>query len=146
MTLSAVLARSLALAAILLSTLPCHVAAHSEAIDLNQWRWQQRLLIGWVTDKDDVAQLQTYSREYASDITERKLRIMLLHKDNWYIDQGPSLTSAGKQWLAQRHDQLLLIGLDGYLKDQFPVDNFDLQRVFNRIDGMPMRKAELESK
>ena len=43
-----------------------------------------------------------------------------------------------------REIQLLLIGKDGGMKTRQSGANLDLERVFELIDSMPMRQAEMQ--
>ncbi len=42
----------------------------------------------------------------------------------------------------QNLDEVLLNGLDGGIKNRYPIQTFSLEQIFNEIDLMPMRRIE----
>lgn len=108
------------------------LAKTQDLID-KDYRWKNRLVI--VDTSKDEAVYKSQKLEFDKDpagIEERKL---LLKKST-----GIELSASVLQKL---HDhKVLLIGLDGGVKIE-SAEVFALEELFEIIDGMPMRRAEI---
>lgn len=117
---------------------------------LADFQWQHRVLITQLPSKDVLAQWQAYFTYQQADLTARKL-IAFVQVDNtvYQLTQGQAqFTSVHLRQdilaLLDRHpDTVLLIGLDGGIKEVYPLSDFSLEQVFANVDLMPMRKAEI---
>ena len=112
------------------------VTAHSMIFD--EYAWTNRLVI-MITDKknsDLETQVRRFFESHICDIEDRNLKLLHFHKNEVSVTQ-----------LQKKHSQtgLWLLGYDGSIKD-FSEDAQLLNRVFQTIDGMPMRQGEMVHK
>ena len=54
---------------------------------------------------------------------------------------SPQLNAEVLTTTEQNHGKVLLIGLDGGIKNRYPTQTFSLEQIFNEIDLMPMRRV-----
>jgi hypothetical protein len=59
---------------------------------------------------------------------------------------SPQLSNEVLETINQNRNKVLLIGLDGSIKNSYPANTFNLEQVFNDIDLMPMRHREIDRK
>ena len=109
------------------------VTAHSMIFD--EYAWTNRLVI-MITDKknsDLETQVRRFFESHICDIEDRNLKLLHFHKNEVSVTQ-----------LQKKHSQtgLWLLGYDGSIKD-FSEDAQLLNRLFQTIDGMPMRQGEM---
>tara|TARA_Y100000022_G_scaffold149741_1_gene131469 strand:+ start:408 stop:818 length:411 start_codon:yes stop_codon:yes gene_type:complete len=109
------------------------VTAHSMIFD--EYAWTNRLVI-MITDKknsDLETQVRRFFESHICDIEDRNLKLLHFHKNEVSVTQ-----------LQKKHSQtgLWLLGYDGSIKD-FSEDAQLLNRLFQTIDGMPMRQDEM---
>lgn len=125
-------------AALFAAVLPVHTA---HALDLSPYRWKQRILIIFAPDASHEACRifdESLTRR-TEDVLDRDLIVFRVFED----DEGDE----GKD-LRERFSPkpggftLILIGKDGGVKLRRE-NGADLQDIFDLIDGMPMRKAEI---
>ena len=112
------------------------VTAHSMIFD--EYAWTNRLVI-MITDKknsDLETQVRRFFESHICDIEDRNLKLLHFHKNEVSVTQ-----------LQKKHSQtgLWLLGYDGSIKD-FSEDAQLLNRLFQTIDGMPMRQGEMVHK
>ena len=108
------------------------------AQDLDQYKWNKRVVI---LSTADLAlpiyreQLETLEMG-AAGLEDRKIKILTVDMDK--LEEGYLITP--------RSDfEFILIGLDGRIK--FRTDKLvALKHLFDIIDGMPMRRSEMEDK
>lgn len=127
------------------------------AQNLDQYRWENRLLIIQSNDKNTTLytnQIKELSNS-AYELKERKLivfevigdqyRIINFSKNN-NIDKWKTTDKAFHKLLNKKDDvNIILIGLDGGIKLE-KNKLLTKQELFNTIDAMPMRRAELRRK
>ncbi len=101
--------------------------------DLSTYQWKKRLviLVGDTTDVE-LKEQKSVLQNHKSELVERDILILpITNTENFQID------------LEANFKGLLLIGKDGgvKLKKAFPVA---MTELFEIIDNMPMRKAEIK--
>ena len=109
------------------------VTAHSMIFD--EYTWTNRLVI-MITDKKNAdleIQVRRFFESHICDIEHRNLKLLHFHKNEVYVTQ-----------LQKKHSQtgLWLLGYHGSIKD-FSEDAQLLNRLFQTIDGMPIRQDEM---
>ncbi|MEX0291054.1 MAG: DUF4174 domain-containing protein [Flavobacteriaceae bacterium] len=120
------------------------IVAATAAQKLQQYKWKHRILI--LTDQtgDEHAiaeQLELFNTEEKA-MQERDL-IVLINNGSVITNQKGELLSIDPSQLPEKnHHGILLIGKDGGLKATYPFDT-DPNVIFDRIDSMPMRRAEM---
>lgn len=118
--------------------------------DLNAHRWQDRLIVLIASDIENPtyqAQLQELLAKQAG-MKERKLLIYHLFPNEVFLGTNTKTKIWDAKHLYQRFHkgdapfEILLIGLDGGIK--LRKRNFvNVEDLFALIDGMPMRRAEM---
>ena len=113
---------------------------HSGAVNANsmifdKYAWTNRLVI-MITDKKNTdleKQVRQFFESHVCDIDDRNLKLLHFYKNEVEVPQ-----------LQKKHSQtgLWLLGYDGSIKD-FSEDEQLLSRLFQTIDGMPMRQDEM---
>ena len=116
---------------------------HSGAVNANsmifdKYAWTNRLVI-MITDKKNTyleKQVRQFFESHVCDIDDRNLKLLHFYKNEVEVPQ-----------LQKKHSQtgLWLLGYDGSIKD-FSEDEQLLSRLFQTIDGMPMRQDEMLNK
>ena len=105
---------------------------------LDKYTWTNRLVI-LITDKKDTSlktQVKRFFESHACDVDNRNLKLLHFHSDKPIVNQLPkTMRSQTGVWL---------IGYDGSIKD-FSEDGQLLNRLFQTIDRMPMRRDEMAS-
>lgn len=90
-------------------------------------------------------------KQSESELKERKLVFVNIpdSEESFIADRELSKKKRRRilGWLQQQEmtPLLTLVGLDGEIKYQQNLEEFDLKKVFEKIDKMPMRAAELQS-
>ena len=112
------------------------VTANSMILD--KYAWTNRLVI-LITNKKDTSlkmQVERFFQSHACDVDDRKLQLLHFHTDKPVVTQLPkTMRSQTGLWL---------LGYDGSIKD-FSEDGQLLTRLFQTIDGMPVRQGEMAS-
>ena len=116
---------------------------HSGAVNANsmifdKYAWTNRLVI-MITDKKNTnleKQVRQFFASHVCDIDDRNLKLLHFYKNEVAVPQ-----------LQKKHSQtgLWLLGYDGLIKD-FSEDAQLMNRLFQTIDGMPMRQDEMMHK
>ena len=105
---------------------------------LDEYAWTNRLVI-LITSKKDTSlevQVKKFFESHACDVDDRKLKLLHFYTDKPVVIQLPkTMRSQTGLWL---------LGYDGSIKD-FSEDGQLLTRLFQTIDGMPMRQGEMAS-
>ena len=111
---------------------------NANALILDEYAWTNRLLIMITAKKNTVLErrVRQFFESRTCDISDRNL--MLLHFNKNEI----AMTKLQKTVRSQTG--LWLLGYDGSVKD-FSEDEQLLNRLFQTIDGMPIRQEEMES-
>jgi hypothetical protein len=118
---------------------------------LTEFKWQNRLLIIQVNSKKESSQLQDEIYYHSSDFNDRKLLMLISINDKtWILDAttaqtvSPQLNHQVLKIINQNLEKVLLIGLDGGIKNRYTAKTFSLEQVFNEIDLMPMRSRKTD--
>ena len=110
----------------------------ANSMTLDEYAWTNRLVI-LITSKKDTSlevQVKKFFESHACDVDDRKLKLLHFYTDKPVVIQLPkTMRSQTGLWL---------LGYDGSIKD-FSEDGQLLTRLFQTIDGMPMRQDEKSS-
>jgi hypothetical protein len=122
------------------------------AQEIDHALWQERLLILVAPSADDpaIVRQKRALRDAGDALAERRLRIIELYSEPDSDDSGrlaPAQRRAIREGLgvASSDRQLVLIGLDGGIKRRAPLAT-PLRDILQQIDGMPMRRQEIEDR
>jgi len=128
-----------------------------DADPLSTYRWTHRLLVVHFPDTESgLAALEAFRTALEArvdDLRERELLIVPvgdLPRAGDALWPGLALIAPERLAVRQRlglqsgRAQLVLIGKDGREKARQSAGVFDLARVFELIDGMPMRRGEMQ--
>lgn len=134
---------------ILLSLFFMSISQNSTAQSLDDYQWKNRIVL-LVDASFDTDALQSQLAELTSDknaLNERDLIIFGVTPDAVYAADGsPSKLKAKRIFedcgLDSDFKGTLLLGKDGGVKLKKPFE-VPAQQIFERIDGMPMRRAEM---
>lgn len=118
---------------------------------IENYRWENRLLLVFAPSIQNEQFEQIYStiQKHQEAAEERHLKTIYLIQtgqssvDGDNINQETAEAIRKKFVVSDGNVTAILIGKDGGEKLRQRND-FDIQEVFNRIDQMPMRKAEME--
>jgi hypothetical protein len=148
-----VLTLALLAAVMLLSPL----STRADPDPLSAYRWKHRLLVVYVPDTESGrATLRTFRAsvdERMEDVLARDLLIVPvgdLPRPEDALRPAVDVGAPGRSHVRRRFGlqgpevQLLLIGKDGEMKARQSGAMLDLERVFELIDSMPMRRAEMQ--
>jgi hypothetical protein len=134
----------------------CTARATTEVMyqgSLTEFKWQNRLIIIQVNSKKELSQLQDEIYYHSSDFNACKLLMLISMNDKtWILDAttaqtvSPQLNHQVLKTINQNLEKVLLIGLDGGIKNRYTAKTFSLEQVFNDIDLMPMRRLEIQRK
>lgn len=110
-------------------------------------QWQNRLLI---ISTNNLINLDVFMNELtANSLDERRLKIYALVAGESF-ELLPNKVLKMEKFLDEelskvfnQNGQAYLIGLDGGIKSIYSVNELSYKTIANRIDGMPMRRAEL---
>jgi hypothetical protein len=107
------------------------------AMTLGDFQWKNRILLVNTLDKQVALkeEVQRFINENTCDIDERNLKVLFF--DNFY-------SNGWEYFPLEAKEGIWLIGYDGGIKD-YSVDGSLLHRLFSVIDGMPMRRAEMNN-
>lgn len=117
--------------------------------DLSQYQWENRLVLLFAPSSsytDYRIQMDSFQK---AGMNDRKLIVLSIFSDTMASTDDKAWTDVDVRILRKKYlrpDQesaFLLIGLDGGVKwrTEMPADT---EALFSRIDGMPMRRRELE--
>lgn len=128
---------------------------HSQS--LSDYQWKNRVLI----IKHDGVSIELFRQQElelegeTDELRERKMLLVFYNdgvytfknyvKDEEHILQDGKVVKLDFQWKEEEPFEVVLIGLDGgvKLRKESPLSKEDLYAI---IDGMPMRRAELNRK
>lgn len=116
--------------------------------DLGQYQWQHRLVLGKLASAQQLQTLTEQIQHTSQEIKARKLVFLLLYQDSLYLHASEQVPCTELQKDVQnrlKQADFVLIGLDGGSKVSYSHQTFSLEEVFNRIDLMPIRRAELSA-
>jgi hypothetical protein len=129
------------------------MSSSSSGMDLETYRWKNRLLLVFATTESDPA-FADFDRNLSTGAAEVKDRDLIVFR---VFEKGPSrvgekpLSSEAAEKL-RRHFSVklgqftaILIGKDGGVK-MVREHEADLQEIFDVIDSMPMRQQEMREK
>ena len=118
---------------------------------LQNFRWQHRLLITQIDSKNELIKLQNEVQRHNNDFSDRRLLLLIhINDKTWILNESTThsvsllLSNEVLKVINQNLDKVILIGLDGGIKNRFPAKTFNLKQVFNEIDLMPMRRWEID--
>lgn len=133
------------------------LSARVDADPLLAYRWTHRLLILYVPDTEPGrATLEAFRTSLDDRMEDVRARDLLVVPVGDLPRPGDTLRPAVALGAADRQDvrrrlglqgrdaQLVLIGKDGGVKARHSEGVFDLAGLFALIDGMPMRRAEMQ--
>ena len=119
---------------------------YTNAQSLNDYRWKNRLLFVLNPDGQEPLRHEQVElfRDQSNALKERQLLIMILHQGRLTDIEGKDYLLDPAELAFNNFKGVILIGKDGgtKLREPFTVDP---QIVFNLIDSMPMRRAEIKA-
>ena len=131
------------------------LSARADPDPLSAYRWEHRLLVVYVPDTElgrtTLEALRRSLNERMQDVLARDLLIVPVGDRTRLEDaMRPAVDLGAPERLDVRRRlglqgqgaQLLLIGKDGTVKARQSEGAFDLERLLDLIDSMPMRRAE----
>ena len=140
---------------VLTAVLACSVFGGQKALsmDLNQFQWKNRLLFIFAPQEGDAfAQaLQNEILTQPDEISERDLVVFKIfetgpsYQENIQIDTRTAAAIRNKFAAPLGHFTCILVGKDGGIKLRQD-SQVKLEKVFNLIDAMPMRREEMRQK
>ena len=113
-------------------------AVNANSMIFDEYAWINRLVI-MITNKKNTdleKQVKRFFESRVCDIEDRNLKLLHFHKNELAVIQ--------LQKIMRSQTGLWLLGYDGSIKD-FSEDELLLNRLFQTIDGMPMRQDEMVS-
>lgn len=116
------------------------------AQQLSDFKWKNRVLIlsNSPTHTDDVKNALQVIKESSKEIEQRDLIILIYKKDNLYNLDDKEVLFKHTNSTIKHLNGFLLIGKDGGIKSKQPYP-LQLEEIFELIDRMPMRRAEVKS-
>jgi hypothetical protein len=122
--------------------------AQSMDFPFETYQWEHRLLLVRGDSKASAKALRTALEGAAEDIAERHILWFVAGPDDLFSNASPlpeekqrDRIHAALMQQKLPDERVLLIGKDGGVKGRY--DALDLAGIFTRIDGMPMRRAEM---
>jgi hypothetical protein len=133
------------------------LSARVDPDPLSAYRWTHRLLVVYVPETESgQAMLRTFRASLDDRMQDVLARDLLIVPVGDLPRPGEALRPAVDLGARERSDvrrrfglqsreaQLLLIGKDGGIKARQSGAVLDLERIFELIDSMPMRRAEMQ--
>jgi len=122
------------------------VSAETRLQDINQLAWKNRIIL--VLSGVNDARYESLFEEYDDEIKDRDVVWFILKDDQVVTNYAHKLTSdfisRTKNQFPIEKEKMLLIGKDGDIKARG--EKLDLNLLFEEIDSMSMRKAEINFK
>lgn len=116
----------------------------SDPKSVKDLRWEKRVLILF----EPIDLDSSFWEENEDEFKERKIAMFYVSQERVlesnYSDEI-TLESL-KAMRGNRDTDWVLIGLDGGVKETGSAENFDLSRLWRKIDSMPMRQSEIRKK
>lgn len=118
----------------------------SQTQSLSDYTWKNRIIILSDTDtgfKDAKVALKTITT-YQKELEDRDIILFLQHNGKIYDPKMQLTNIEPSEKIPENFTGYLLIGKDGGIKSKepFPIES---EAIFNLIDSMPMRRAEMKS-
>jgi hypothetical protein len=125
---------------------------------VHDFKWKHRLLIITVTSDIELNQLQDEVRYQSPDINARKLLVVVHLKNKTYVIDASAPDAFSKKLasdllskevstlLCENKGMVMLVGLDGGIKNRYVADTFTLEQAFKEIDLMPMQRLIIQGK
>ena len=113
-------------------------AVNANSMIFDEYAWINRLVIMITNGKNTKLerQVRRFFESHVCDIDDRSLKLLHFHKNELAVTQ--------LQKIMRSQTGLWLLGYDGSIKD-FSEDEQLLNRLFQTIDGMPIRQDEMVS-
>ena len=138
------------------SLLSFTIQAQENPLEPYEWKKRIVLLITATDDENLFLEQQAALGELNSDFDERKLLVLEVRTDKYRILNEPERGQESSLWLDDEFlfmryrlkkelFSVVLIGLDGGVKLQ-QAKVVSRRELFDRIDAMPMRSAEMRNK
>ena len=119
------------------------------ASPLDPFRWEHRILLIKAESPEVAAAYIGELERFAGEVDERDLVWFVADPDYLQTNKPEALKKTSRDQLNKLiteqtlpGERVILVGKDGGTKGRY--DRLDLPAVFLRIDGMPMRRAEME--
>lgn len=116
---------------------------------LESYRWKHRIIL-YTSDAQAMRQFNQAVEERKEAIIDRDLYFVNLGApNNTELNRHLTLSAPAIDELRAilrtqpKVNELILVGKDGGIKER--IDRIDLQFLFDAIDQMPMRRAEMRS-
>lgn len=122
------------------------MALHAQPLEsLDPLQWENRILLIHA-DADATASISEQLQQEKAGLNERHIAWFLINHESVQTNHDRTLSPALRGDLLDSLFEspditVVLIGKDGGVKGTY--QNLDLEAVFTRIDGMPMRRAEM---
>lgn len=113
--------------------------------NIKKHQWKKRVLLVFTTDihSDDFKNQVLILQEHQKELLERKLVVYTFTKSEYAFNFENSWQKSKKFKNEEENFKALLVGLDGGIK--LKQDTIlSVKKLCTIIDGMPMRKNELE--
>lgn len=118
-------------------------------IDMVEFKWKNRLILSYPKNESAWVEQQKLMEKLAEEINDRDLIILRLDKGQNEKNSKPSLSENQSLALIKKYKiepgSHILIGKDGGEKRR-QIGELKLLPLFQLIDKMPMRRAEMKSK
>ncbi|VXB11446.1 conserved hypothetical protein [Maribacter litoralis] len=118
----------------------------TKAQDITDFKWNNRLIILY-ENNNNVAEVKSAIEIIAKNsvgLVERDVRVFVLKNNVFYSSNGQALEITNSKTLPKAYQGYILVGKDGGIKSKKPYP-FNLNKIFDLIDSMPMRKSEMRS-
>lgn len=118
----------------------------TKAQDITDFKWKNRLIILY-ENNNNVAEVKSAVEIIAKNsvgLVERDVRVFVLKNNVFYSSNGQALEIINSNTLPKVYNGYILVGKDGGIKSKksYP---FNLNKIFDLIDSMPMRKSEMRT-
>lgn len=110
---------------------------------LSDYRYESRIVISRFAASSHIQPILARLDSQSDELAERRLRVFLVSENEVSEWKGENIEESLQQEIIKRLGDFhtLLIGFDGDNKSSY--ESLDLPRIFVDIDGMPMRRLEL---
>ncbi|MEM8855113.1 MAG: DUF4174 domain-containing protein [Pseudomonadota bacterium] len=146
-------ARAVAASAFLVALVTAPFAKGEDGSGLSSVRWEYRPLLIFTPSEDDprLSRQTTRLADDAYGMRDRRLAVYVVERRRVFTLFGAPAPQASAKLLRRRFGvadetfKVVLVGLDGGAK-LTASEPVDAAQLFDRIDGMPMRRRELEQR
>tara|TARA_R110002050_G_C8881633_1_gene508873 strand:+ start:721 stop:1140 length:420 start_codon:yes stop_codon:yes gene_type:complete len=116
------------------------------AQQLSDFKWENRVLIlsNSPTHTNDFKNALQVIKDSSKEIEQRDLIVLIYKEDNLYNLEDKEIFFKNTNNTIKHLSGFLLIGKDGGIKSKQPYP-LQLEEIFELVDSMPMRKAEMKS-